>query len=630
MAVYNTTTAGRTKGGYQQFVIGAGPTALLMASLFVKFVYASLSLGPVPLESSVVSAMVASVLLLAMPLPWIGRMGRFVSAILVNFALTLLLTADRVHLGFFGDPISVAQLSDAWQIPSVASSILAKLQLTEFLYYADILVALVALPSYVRLSRQMPKFGSRWRVACSCGLLAFGLVASIPTMLIFYRDSDNVFAWRPARRDFVAVMGFLPYHLYDVIAYLDTVWGRMNLTDSQRQRVRLFVNERRQALSHPSPLFGVARGRNVIIIQCESLQAFPVGLRIDGQSVTPNLDAFSNESLRFVNFYDQTHEGATSDGVLLSLQSLHPVEAGAMTTRYPANHYRGLPALLSDKGYTILAAMGASGEYWNIRGTLISLGVHRLYLADFYQTGERFGQGLADGDFFRQTIPMLLNQREPFMAFLITVSNHDPYDLPEKHRSLNLGTLQGTRIGKYLDSVHYFDRAFGELVVQLRKTGLLDKSVVVVYGDHQGWLRNPPELARLLGISEQSGYEYWKVRKKLPLLIRLPHGAHAGVKTATGGHLDISPTLLGLLGVVSDNAVMLGTDLTHGDDSLVVFRDGSFADGKNYFINAPELARTPFVMKLGQIGKSAASRSSRGAGKLLNGYRSLTLSFRGI
>src|SRR5207253_187775 len=135
----------------------------------------------------------------------------------------------------------------------------------------------------------------------------------------------------------------------------------------------------------------------------------------------------------------------------LSLQSLLPVEAGAVTTRYPANHYRGLPALLSDNGYTSLAAMGAAGEYWNIKGTLMSLGFQRLYLNDFYQTGERFGQGLADGDFFNQTIPLLLGQREPFIAFLITVSNHHPYDLPQKHRSLHLGDLEGTLIGKYLD-----------------------------------------------------------------------------------------------------------------------------------------------------------------------------------
>ena len=44
---------------------------------------------------------------------------------------------------------------------------------------------------------------------------------------------------------------------------------------------------------------------------------------------------------------------------------------------------------------------------------------------------------------------------EPFMAFLITLSNHHPYDLPEHHRRLDVGGLDGTIAGRYLQSVNY-------------------------------------------------------------------------------------------------------------------------------------------------------------------------------
>ena len=77
-----------------------------------------------------------------------------------------------------------------------------------------------------------------------------------------------------------------------VSIYVSTFWDRMHVTEPQRERVRLFISERHQAFNHHSPLYGAARGRNLIIIQAESLQAFPLGLRIDDQSVTPNLDAF--------------------------------------------------------------------------------------------------------------------------------------------------------------------------------------------------------------------------------------------------------------------------------------------------------------------------------------------------
>jgi lipoteichoic acid synthase len=76
------------------------------------------------------------------------------------------------------------------------------------------------------------------------------------------------------------------------------------------------------------------------------------------------------------------------------------------------------------------------------------------------------------------------------------------------------------------------------------------------------------------------------------------------VRAVAGGHLDIAPTLLSLLGIIdnsNDNSnVMLGSDLTKGQDSLVVFRDGSFIDGKYYFVNRIS-ARTCYEVKNGRL-----------------------------
>jgi phosphoglycerol transferase MdoB-like AlkP superfamily enzyme len=131
--------------------------------------------------------------------------------------------------------------------------------------------------------------------------------------------------------------------------------------------------------------------------------------------------------------------------------------------------------------------------------------------------------------------------------------------------------------------VRYFDHAFGTLIDRLRTAGLLDTSVVVVYGDHHGFLGDPPDIAELLGFPPGDEYQTLHARKRLPLLIRLPKGAHAGIRTATGGHLDIAPTVLSLLGIRDESRVMLGRDLTDGHGSLVVFRDGSFTDGRTWY-----------------------------------------------
>jgi lipoteichoic acid synthase len=40
------------------------------------------------------------------------------------------------------------------------------------------------------------------------------------------------------------------------------------------------------------------------------------------------------------------------------------------------------------------------------------------------------------------------------MAFLLSASNHLPYQMPERYRELDLGELEGTLLGDYLHSVH--------------------------------------------------------------------------------------------------------------------------------------------------------------------------------
>ena len=171
------------------------------------------------------------------------------------------------------------------------------------------------------------------------------------------------------------------------------------------------------------------------------------------------------------------------------------------------------------------------------------------------------------------------------MAYLLTSSNHDPWDLPQKYRTLKLGSMEGTMLGNYLQSVHYFDEAFGALIDGLRSAELLEKSVVVIYGDHQACLEKSTDFNKIMGFPENSEYQNVIVRKKIPLMIRLPNKQSAGIRKTTGGHLDISPTLLALMGISEQNKVMFGNDLTRGKDSFVVFRDGSFVDGKHFLLN---------------------------------------------
>ena len=166
-------------------------------------------------------------------------------------------------------------------------------------------------------------------------------------------------------------------------------------------------------------------------------------------------------------------------------------------------------------------------------------------------------------------------------------------------------------VGDYLHAIHYADQELGAFVDWLGESGILDRSVLVVYGDHQGFLGGQSELPTLLGFSEWNEYHHFRVVKRTPVMIRLPGGVAAGEYTGTSSHLDVAPTVLSLLGIDDRSTVMLGRDLTRPGEALAVFRDASFADGSHYFVN-----------RFGRVGRVALLRGSDGRAHRLRAARS--------
>jgi hypothetical protein len=405
---------------------------------------------------------------------------------------------------------------------------------------------------------------------------------------LVWTDPEEVFFYGTRRREIVAALGVLPYHVYDATTYSLRQLGRLRVDAADRDRVRRFFDARWEAPPQESPLFGRARGRNVIVVLAESLTSAPLGLSLDGQPVTPALAQFARESLHFTNVFEQTNVGTTSDGEFLALQGLLPLPNGVVATRYPSNTFAGLPAVLGRRGYETLSASVVSGDFWNMRGMHRNLGFARSVFEHDFQPGPMIGMGLADAAFFDQMEARLQALPEPFMAYLLTLSNHDPYVLPASEPHLGVGELEGTTVGRYLQTVHYFDTAFGRFIDCLRESGLLDRSIVVVFGDHRAFWGDAPQLPPLAGVAPGDAWNLWALEHRVPLLIRLPHGEGAATIADAAGQADISPTVLGLLGVPSAGEVMLGRDLLAAGEPLVAFRDGSVITGDSAWIDSIE------------------------------------------
>ena len=530
-------------------------------------------------------ANLVALLWLSIPLLWLGARTRLTAAMVLSAVITLVVLGDLVHARFYGDPASVSELGHAWQLYNEGGTLASRLRVEDSLLFLDLgdVILLGIVSGVFRLPN-----GSHPSRALRLGSVALVCILSIPPLQLAARDPDGVFEFSVGRRQVVNVIGLAGYHLHDLAVHTRyRIFGRWGIDSSAVTQLAETIRRHNIKSAQPE-LFGVARGANLIVIQAESLQAFPLDIQIDGRFIMPNLRALAQESVSATNFFGQAAEGNTSDAVFTTLQSLHPISAGAVATRYPTNRYYALPTMFNDNGFSTVAFSGAPGEFWNLRLLLQQLGVSSSCFDCPALTGLRFGQGLADGDFFRGVLRELPKQRQPFFAFLMTMSNHQPFELPTVLNPLPVGRLTGTLLGRYLQTAHYFDQSLGEFLRGLAESGLLDRSVLVVYGDHHGYLGSPAELPQLIDLPPHLPIRQWEANRRLPFVIRLPHAATAGGRQRAVGHLDIAPTLLSLFGIEVPDSVMLGRSLFDDRPPLVIFRDGSFVRNNGYVLTQPD------------------------------------------
>jgi phosphoglycerol transferase MdoB-like AlkP superfamily enzyme len=335
--------------------------------------------------------------------------------------------------------------------------------------------------------------------------------------------------------------------------------------------------------------FGIARDRNVILIQVEALQGFAVNRYYNSQEITPNLNKLiRQESLYFDNYYHHIAKGGTSDAEFTTLHSLYPSSDLPSYNKYVDKSLYGLPKILQDKGYTTIAFHGYKPEFWNRAEMYSSIGFDKFISGNELKRSDVIGWGVSDKAFFKQVSRYLTKVRQPVFAFSITLSNHYPYNLPEKYKTFKLPEQpQNNFIGRYLQSVNYTDAAIGEFLAELKKLGLYENSIIAIYGDHHAINNTDIRLYRQM--SQLLGYKYSvEEMTQVPLIIHIPNSELNETITTVGGQLDFLPTMLNLLGIHEGNIKYYGQDLCNAVSGFattqMMLTKGSFIDEQKVFI----------------------------------------------
>ena len=409
------------------------------------------------------------------------------------------------------------------------------------------------------------------------------------------------------RSSIVMEFGIYIYQANDVVSCIKTKMNTMFGYDEAAKKFREYYSTKEK--TDPNKYTDIFKDKNVLVIHAESFQGFTMDLKFNDKELTPNMNRLSKEGIYFNNFYAEESTGTSSDTEFTFSSSLMPASNGTVFMNYFNRNYVTTQKLLKEQGYYTFSMHGNNGSAWNRDVMYKYIGYDRFYSKKDYEIDEEIGLGLSDKSFFRQSVEKIKdinNEHDKWYGLLVMLTNHTPFSDIKNYSDYSVdlnnddGTvtpyLEGSKMGNYLKSVHYADEAIGQLMNSLEEEGLLEDTIVVIYGDHDAKLKTS-EFERLYynenidsilidpskKIEKIDDYTY-ELNRKVPFIIWSKdklNTDYVGTFNIAMGMIDVSPTLGNMLGFY--NPYALGVDIFSVDENAIVFPDGNWMTNKLYY-----------------------------------------------
>jgi len=518
---------------------------------------------------------------------WFSSKRKLTAYLIVNLALTGIFFSVIMYYKYYGVIATWRALEQVNQVTAVKNSVFSLID-PYFLFIFSDIVVFIHLLIYGRRKKQGP--GYLLLRLCNRrnerrGVMTFIFALSVIICVV------NILPHTASMNERVqaAEMGILNYEAYSLIA-----GEEYELIDKSEITQDAIYGLKGARYAFPSPFQGAARGKNLIVIQMESLQNFLIGLEVEGQEVTPNLNALARQGFYFPDFYHMVGQGNTSDAEFVVNTSLYVPPQGAATMRYVDRELPSLPRLLKSRGYETMTFHTNTAEFWNRTELYAALGWDRYYDDRFFGTEDSVFFGASDDVLYRKTAEELERVQAEggkFYAHVISMTAHHPFTLPKEKISLELsGKYEGTFVGDYLQAQHYADEALGRFIADLKERGIWEKSLVVVYGDHVGLPIYSLDRREQELLAELIGHEYgYADMINVPLFI-VSAGAIDPYRFdgRIGGQVDILPTVAALMDISLHGFIHFGQNLLTNQDNLIPQRyylpSGTLIAGRSLFI----------------------------------------------
>ena len=355
-----------------------------------------------------------------------------------------------------------------------------------------------------------------------------------------------------------------------------------NETDDTMKAVsNYFINK---TITDKNDYTGMFKDKNLIVIMMESANDIFIN-----QEYYPNFYKLYSEGWSWDNNYSPRNSCATMNNEFSGMTSLYSIYNTCTASKYKNNSYfESIFNLFNKQNYVTFSSHDYTEAYYP-RST-----IHKNMGSGEYYGVQKLGisysneyKNWANDDEFMEAVLKIIDKKtsnkEHFMTWLTTVSSHQPYSVDsiqgDKYYNMTKDTGYPSDVRKYMSKLKILDDGLGVLLKGLEDRGILDDTVIVLYGDHYPYGISKEHLNEVLEYDTEEDMN----AEQVPFVI-YNSTVEAKKFDQYTFYLNILPTLANLFDLDYDPRYYLGTDLFSNDaESLTVFADGSWKNEVGYY-----------------------------------------------
>lgn len=319
-----------------------------------------------------------------------------------------------------------------------------------------------------------------------------------------------------------------------------------------------------------NPSVAVAKGYNVVLYVLESTPSWVIR---EAESRTGS-SVFAELAAQGGHYSDSYSSFATSTKSMFTL--LSGIYASPTSEVIAANvrNLPGLPNTLRELGYHTEFVSSQGLHYQGERDIYDSIGYDVVKgLPELLSIAESRGldvdkPGFSEGNdrlMFVEGVQRLKDM-QPFFATFYSSAAHLPYKYP--------GSTAGSDEERHQRAVDYSQVVVREMLEELKVSGLLEQTIIVITSDHGEEFIDGKFSGRGTNLSQQT--------HMVPLVIHVPDKNIGVPEYAFTRHIDLLPTILDLLGIAPEGEPMQGHSMMK-----------------------PNLPRDAYLMSSGRIRRAA-------------------------